>query len=186
LNWWLVLGMSLGLAMDAFAVSIATGLAVAPVTARHTFRIAFHFGLFQFLMPVVGWLLGHELAGRIHAWDHWVAFGLLGYVGAKMLWEAWHVDKEKPAGPKVDPTRGWSLVILAVATSLDALAVGITMGLLEAPIWASAVVIGIVAAALSTAGMLFGSRLGRRWGRWAEVAGGIVLVAIGVKIVLTG
>jgi putative Mn2+ efflux pump MntP len=185
LSWLIVLGMSLGLAMDAFAVSIATGLAVAPATARHTFRIAFHFGLFQFLMPVAGWLAGKGVASWIQAWDHWVAFGLLGYVGGKMLKEAWRAGEEKPAGPKVDPTRGWRLVTLSVATSLDALAVGFTMALVEAPIWAAAVVIGIVAAALSTAGMLFGSRLGRRWGRWAEVAGGIVLVAIGVKILLT-
>jgi putative Mn2+ efflux pump MntP len=182
----MLLGIALGLAMDAFAVSIATGLSLSPVTPRHTFRIAFHFGLFQFLMPIAGWLLGREAAGRIHAWDHWVAFGLLGYVGGKMLFEAWRGRDEKVAGTKTDPTRGWSLVTLSIATSLDALAVGFSMALLDVSVWGASVVIGIVAATLSAVGMSFGSRLGRRWGRWAEAVGGIVLLAIGAKILLTG
>jgi len=182
----MLLGIALGLAMDAFAVSIATGLALSPVSWRHTFRLAFHFGLFQFLMPITGWFLGREVAGLVQAWDHWVAFGLLGCVGGKMLVEAWRGRADTQAGPKTDPTRGWSLVTLSIATSLDALAVGITMALLDVSVLAASVVIGIVAATLSTVGMSFGSRWGRRWGRWAEAAGGGVLLAIGVKILLTG
>ena len=184
MNWLIVLGMSLGLAMDAFAVSIATGLAVAPVTPRHTFRMAFHFGLFQFLMPVAGWLVGTEVAGYIQTWDHWMAFGLLGYVGGKMLLEAWHADKEKLAGPKVDPTRGWSLVTLSVATSLDALAVGVIMALQNVPVWGPAVVIGAIAAALSWVGVRFGSRLGKAASRWGDAVGGLILIAIGARILI--
>ena len=182
MNWWTLLGISLGLAMDAFAVSIATGLAVTPVTPRHTFRMAFHFGLFQFLMPVLGWLAGFGVAEWIAAYDHWVAMALLAMVGGRMIWES---RKEEPERTRGDPTRGWTLVTLSVATSLDALAVGFSMALLGVDVWLPAAVIGVVAGVLSTIGMLFGSRLGARWGRWAKLVGGCVLVAIGVRIVVT-
>jgi manganese efflux pump family protein len=180
LSWLTLLGIALGLAMDAFAVSIAAGLKVAPVTGRHTFRIAFHFGLFQFLMPVLGWLAGSGVVGWMSSLDHWIAFGLLTYVGGKMLWEARKEAEEKES--KEDPTRGWALVTLSVATSLDALAVGFSMALLGVSVWGPAVVIGLVAAALSAVGILFGGRFGHRWGSWAEIAGGCVLLAIGARI----
>lgn len=167
--------------MDAFAVAIAAGLTVAPVTGRHTFRIAFHFGLFQFLMPVLGWLAGSSVAGWMGSFDHWIAFCLLSYVGGKMLWEA---REEQEAESRGDPTRGWSLVTLSVATSIDALAVGFSMALLEVSIWGPAVVIGLVAAALSAVGIVFGGRFGHRWGIWAEVAGGCVLLLIGARILI--
>jgi putative Mn2+ efflux pump MntP len=178
-----VLGIALGLAMDAFAVSIATGLVVAPVTARHTFRIAFHFGLFQFLMPVGGWLAGRQVAEYVAAFDHWVALALLGFIGGKMLYEAWG-SSEDDDRPKLDPTRGWSLVTLSVATSLDALAVGFSMAMLDVSVWGPAIVIGVVACGLSAGGIVFGGRLGRRWGHWAETAGGVALILIGLKIVV--
>ncbi len=145
-----LLAVAIGLAMDAFAVSIATGLAVSKVTPRHTFRIAFHFGLFQFLMPVLGWLAGSELATRIGGWDHWIAFLLLVYVGGKMAWEAWNDDADQP-NTKEDPTRGWSLVTLSVATSIDALAVGFSMALLGVSVWKPAFVIGLVTGASALA-----------------------------------
>ena len=181
MHWLNLLGIAVGLAMDAFAVAIGAGISVAPVTPRHTFRLAFHFGLFQFMMPVAGWFAGREVAGYIGAYDHWVAFGLLGFVGGKMLWEA-HAAQESRA--RLDPTRGWMLVTLSVATSIDALAVGLSMALLGISIWIPSVVIGIVAAALTFVGIRFGSRLGRRWGRWAEAIGGVVLLAIGLRILL--
>ncbi len=172
----------MGLAMDAFAVSIAAGLTLAPVTPRQTFRLAFHFGLFQFLMPVLGWLAGKEVVVYIRAYDHWAAFGLLALVGGKMLWEArWPSEPDRRA----DPTRGLMLVALSVATSIDALAVGLSMGLMGVPIWTASIVIGLVAATLSTLGMRFGSRLGPRWGRGAEAVGGVVLLAIGVRVLLS-
>lgn len=172
----------MGLAMDAFAVAIVTGLTLAAVTPRHVFRLAFHFGLFQFLMPILGWLIGHGLSRYVEAYDHWLAFALLSYVGGKMLWEAWHGEEPDP---NFDPTRGLLLVTLSIATSIDALAVGLSMAFLEVSVWGPAVVIGLVAAALTTLGIIFGSRLGQRVGRWAEVAGGTVLLAIGVRILVS-
>ena len=147
--------------MDALAVSVAAGLSISQVTPRHTFRIAFHFGLFQFMMPILGWLGGNLLAPYISQWDHWIAFGLLAVIGGKMLWEA---GGEKNPGSRVDPTRGIMLVTLSIATSIDALAVGATLALIRVPIWIPSVVIGLVAAALSAVGITFGSRIGPRWG----------------------
>ncbi len=168
--------------MDAFAVSIAAGLTIAPLTPRHVFRLAFHFGLFQFMMPVLGWAAGRQVALYAADFDHWLAFGLLSVVGGKMLWEAFFDRREKSNS---DPTRGLMLVTLSVATSLDALAVGLSMALLNVSIWAPSVVIGLVAAALSTVGILFGARLGMRWGRWADAAGGCVLLGIGLRILVS-
>jgi len=181
-SWPNLLGISVGLAMDAFAVSIVAGLAVAPVTPRQTFRLAFHFGLFQFMMPILGWLAGREVVAYVSAYDHWVAFGLLALVGGKMLLEARH---EKEPDRSVDPTRGLMLVALSVATSIDALAVGLSMAFIRVSIWFPSMVIGLVAAALSAIGITFGSRLGPRWGRWADLLGGIVLLLIGVRILLS-
>jgi len=181
--WFSLLGIAVGLAMDAFAVSIAAGLAVASVTPRHVFRISFHFGLFQFMMPIVGWLAGGQLAAYAGEYNRWVAFGLLVYVGARMLWEA---RSEKKAENGRDPTRGLMLVTLSIATSLDALAVGVSMAFLGVSVWIPAVVIGIVTAALSAIGITFGGRIGPRWERWAEAAGGIVLIAIGLKVLCLG
>jgi len=177
-----ILFIALGLAMDAFAVSIATGLCLDRLTPRHIFRMSFHFGLFQAFMPIIGWAAGMTVASFIGAWDHWIAFALLGYIGGKMLLEA----RSERGGSKVaDPTRGWSLVILSVATSIDALAVGLSLAMLNVSVWTPSVVIGVVAAALSVVGITFGSRLGRSWGRWAQVVGGLVLIFIGVRIVVT-
>lgn len=177
-----LLGIAVGLAMDAFAVSIGVGLSLAKVTRRHIFRLAFHFGLFQFFMPIIGWLAGMQVAAYIRHFDHWLAFGLLGYVGGKMLWEAF----DKPADDEAtaaDPTRGATLVTLCLATSIDALAVGLSMGLLQVSVWGPSVLIGLVAGILTTVGIRFGHRFGQRLGRWAEVAGGVVLIAIGAGIV---
>jgi putative Mn2+ efflux pump MntP len=176
-----LMGIALGLAMDAFAVSVAAGLAVAPVTRRHVFRLAFHFGLFQFLMPLAGWLAGTQLAAYVAVYDHWVAFALLSVVGAKMLWESLNHEEETT---RADPTRGVMLVTLSVATSIDALAIGLSMAFLRVSVWFPAVVIGLVAAALTAAGLVFGSRLGRGVGHWAEALGGCVLLLIGTRILV--
>ena len=184
LSYWLsLLGIAVGLAMDAFAVSIAAGLAVASVTPRHVFRISFHFGLFQFIMPIIGWLAGEQVAAYFGDYSRWVAFGLLVYVGGRMLWEA---HREKKAENERDPTRGLTLVTLSIATSLDALAVGVSMAFLGVSVWIPAVVIGVITAALSAVGITFGGRIGPRWERWAEAAGGIVLIAMGLKVLCMG
>jgi manganese efflux pump family protein len=179
--WLNVLGIAVGLSMDAFAVSIAAAVILPRVTPRHVFRLAFHFGLFQFLMPVVGWLAGRGLTEWIGAFDHWLAFGLLAFVGGKMLWEAW---TSEPEAARADPTRGWMLVTLSVATSLDALAVGLSLAFVRVSVWTPSVAIGLVTGTLTALGIRFGSRLGRRWGRGAELVGGLVLLLIGVKILV--
>jgi putative Mn2+ efflux pump MntP len=181
LTWPSILGLSVGLAMDAFAVAIAAGLTVSDVTPRHVFRLGFHFGLFQFMMPILGWLAGGQLAAYISGYDHWLAFALLGYVGGKMLWEAF---SHKDAESRTDPTRGLQLLTLSVATSIDALAVGLSLALLGVSIWLPSVVIGVVTATLTAIGVTFGSRIGSRWGRWAEVAGGLVLIFIGARVLV--
>jgi len=169
--------------MDAFAVAIATGIVLGTVSGRQTFRLAFHFGLFQFLMPLIGYLAGMTVEGYIKGYDHWLAFVLLGYIGGKMVHEGGWGDGEKGNGGK-DPTRGMSLVVLSVATSIDALAVGISLGVLRnnEGIVYPGVVIGLVACTFTAAGLHLGKRLGTVFGKRMEVVGGLVLVAIGVKI----
>ena len=168
--------------MDAFAVAIATGIVLGTVSGRQTFRLAFHFGLFQFLMPVTGYLAGMTVEGYIKGYDHWLAFVLLGYIGGKMIYEGGWGGGEEGNGGK-DPTRGVSLVVLSVATSIDALAVGISLGVLRnGGIVYPGVVIGLVACTFTAAGLHLGKRLGSVFGRRMEVVGGLVLVAIGVRI----
>jgi putative Mn2+ efflux pump MntP len=182
LSWLNVLGIAIGLAMDAFAVSIAAGIILERVTARHVFRLSWHFGLFQFLMPIVGYLAGRTLAAQVDAYDHWFAFGLLTLVGGKMLIDAWLRDDDED---RPDPTRGWSLVTLSVATSIDALAVGLSLAFLGVPIILPSVVIGLVALLLTAVGITFGGRLFRHWGRGAEVLGGVVLLLIGLRVLIS-
>jgi manganese efflux pump family protein len=178
--------IALGLAMDSFAVSLGAGAHERVRGLRPTFRLWFHFGLFQSLLTFVGWSLGVGMAGLIASWDHWVAFILLGLVGGKMV-------KEGVAGPngateveKEDPSRGLLMVSLSVATSLDALAVGITLGVLGMSIWYPGAVIGLVTALLSLIGLRIGQFLGRKLGKWMEVGGGIVLLLIALKILALG
>ncbi len=180
LSFWYTLGIAFGLAMDAFAVSVAAGVQVKALDYRHVARLALSFGLFQFLMPVAGWLAGRSLSKWVQAFDHWVAFGLLALIGGKMLWESFRSSEESCK----DPTRGWTLLLLAVATSIDALAVGLSLAFLDVSVWIPSLVIGLVAAVLSALGAMFGCRLGRRFGVWAERFGGLVLVGIGVKILV--
>ena len=181
MNWLSILGIAVGLALDALAVAIAAGLIIPRLTGRHVFRLAFHFAFFQFMMPVLGWFVGRTVSGLISAFDHWVAFGLLVAIGGKMLWEASTSHMLENRG---DPTRGWLLVTLSVATSIDALAVGLSLAFLNVPVWTPSVVIGLVTAVLTGAGIRFGSRIGHRFGVLAEVAGGIVLIAIGLRILV--
>jgi len=182
MTWLGMVAIAIGLAMDAFAVAIAAGLTIERLTGRHIFRIAFHFGLFQFMMPVIGWFAGRTIAGYIAAYDHWVAFGLLAVIGARMLWAA---ARGRDDIIRKDPSRGWSLVMLSVATSIDALAVGLSMAFLGVSVWLPSVIIGIVAGLMSLAGICLGSRLGHRTRRLAECLGGLLLIGIGVRILVS-
>lgn len=183
MDWLSLIGIAVALAMDAFAVALAAGVVLERITGRHLFRFGWHFGLFQALMPVIGWLAGISVQRWIAAWDHWIAFALLAFVGTKMIHEALKGDDEEETTVS-DPTRGLQMVMLAVATSIDALAVGLTLGMLGVSIWTPALVIGLVAGVLTCAGMLLGNRIGALWGKRVEVLGGVVLLAIGLKILV--
>ncbi len=178
-------GIALSLAMDAFAVAISTGLVLREVTGRQTARLAFHFGFFQALMPVIGWVIGRSVAASFDSYGPWVAFSLLAFIGGKMVLDGWRGrggDSER--AERGDPTKRYSLIFLSVATSIDALAVGVSLALIDVSVWFPALVIGLVTAALTTLGMRLGRRLGARLGPVAEILGGLVLIGIGLRILL--
>ncbi len=174
--------IAVALAMDAFAVAIAAGAHLKNISFRQTFRLSWHFGLFQAMMPVLGWSAGLTVRSYIEAFDHWLAFGLLAVVGVNMIRES--ISRPKTAAPKKDPTKGATLVILSVATSIDALAVGLGISVIHVSIWAPALIIGIVAGTFTLAGLFLGGKIGsaKRLSGYAEIIGGIVLLAIGLKI----
>lgn len=172
--------IAVGLGMDALSVAIVVGArAAGRLSCGQLFRLPFHFGLFQMLMPLAGWLGGRTMTRLIGGYDHWIAFALLACVGINMIREAYRTGEETPRG---DPTRGFYLVMLSVATSIDALAVGFSFALLNVNIWQAALVIGFFAAVMTLAGMLFGKMIGAYLGRKAELFGGLILISIGVKI----
>jgi putative Mn2+ efflux pump MntP len=184
------LAVAVGLGMDAMSVCAAVG--VRWHGPRQKFRLAWHMGLFQFLMPIAGWFVGQEVAGSLRGVARYLAAALVFGVGAKMLYEAVRsrpgavaervehsAEAHRPACG--DPTRGWSLLVLSVATSLDALVVGFSLGLRGSEIWHVSVIIGIVAAAMSLAGVILGQYVGRAIGRGAEFAGALVLMGLGVS-----
>jgi manganese efflux pump family protein len=173
----------IGLAMDCFAVSLGIGAGNTARTVRPIFRLSFHFGLFQGLMTVIGWLVGSTVANLIANLDHWIALGLLGWVGTRMI-----IQGLKPADsdqPRTDPSRGSTLILLAVATSLDAMAVGLSMAIVKVNIWTSSLLIGVITIALSLAGLLIGNRLGIAFGKRMEIIGGLILNGIGIRILIT-
>ena len=179
-----ILALSVGLAMDATAVSAARGMAVPRVRPRHAALVALFFGGFQALMPVVGWALGSRIGPLLEAWDHWIAFALLGGIGGKMLWEARQGggdvcprSEEELFGPRV-------MLGLAIATSIDALAVGITLPMLDAPFALSIVTIGVTTAVLCVLGLFLGRRAGAMLGRRLDALGGLILIGLGVKILV--
>lgn len=177
-----ILLIAVALAMDAFAVAVATGLTLKTVDFRQTFRLSWHFGLFQSLMPIIGWSGGSLVRTYLQHYDHWVAFGLLAFVGGHMIKEALSADDEHET--KKDPTRGLTMVMLSVAVSIDALAVGLTLAMLEINIWFPAVIIGIVALVTTIIGLHLGKQISHfpHLCAYAEILGGIVLVGIGLKI----
>ncbi len=171
--------IALGLAMDAFAVSIATGLTLKEVKVSDALKMALSFGLFQAIMPAVGWWIGISLRDFISGIDHWIAFGLLLLVGSKMIYEA---ITAKPHKKKINSLNFYSIMVLSIATSIDALAVGVSFAILGVSIIFPIVVIGSITFLLSFFGFVAGSRFGRLWGKKVEIAGGIVLISMGIKI----
>jgi putative Mn2+ efflux pump MntP len=174
--------MALALSMDAFAVSLAASTSGHITTRRAAFRLSFHFGLFQFLMPVVGWRLGETVEPVVSSFDHWIALALLAFVAVRMIRAGLNPAKVEEAG---DPTRGVILVLLSIATSMDALAVGLSMAMLRVPVWYPSAVSGIVTGAMCMFAILIGARVGPWVGKRAQVVGGIILLAIAARILVS-
>ncbi|HCT92018.1 MAG TPA: hypothetical protein DF613_11670 [Lachnospiraceae bacterium] len=177
---WEIFVIGLGLSMDAFAVSICKGLSMKRMNWRQAVLVGVYFGGFQFLMPLIGYLLGTTMADLIVSIDHWIAFGLLGLIGFNMIREAGHSD----ADCLNDNFDVKTMLMLAVATSIDALAVGITFAFLRVQILTAALIIGVTTFLLSVAGVRVGNVFGSRFRTRAEYAGGIILILIGLKILL--
>lgn len=176
--------VSIGLAMDAFAVAICKGLGMKKLNLKHCSIIALFFGVFQAAMPLLGWFLGKQFAGYIASFDHWVAFLLLCFIGIKMVMDALKKDDEQET-QCTDTLDLKELTILAIATSIDALAVGITLALLPGTnIWLSISVIGLITFVLSFGGVVIGNKFGSKYEKKAELAGGIILILMGCKILL--
>ena len=180
--------MAVSLAMDALAVSISNGICYGSMTRKRALWIGLYFGGFQFIMPLLGWLLGTSVRTYITAVDHWIAFALLAYIGGSMIYGA--LIKAKKAEPEACPVRltHGKLILQAIATSIDALAVGISISIdstfADISILISAGIIGIVAFVFSVFGALVGNKLGALFQKWAETIGGLVLIGIGVKILI--
>jgi putative Mn2+ efflux pump MntP len=172
--------IAVGLAMDAFAVSVGAGTLASMKDFRSTVRLAFHFGLFQFLMPVAGWFLGSSIQDYVESVDHWIAFVLLSYIGIKMIYESFRKEESQ----KENPSKGRTLIILSVATSIDALIVGFTLAMLDVNIWYPSIMIGVITAGLSFLGIWIGKKLGMKLGKVMEVVGGLILIAMGLKILV--
>ncbi|MEJ2544412.1 MAG: manganese efflux pump MntP family protein [Calditrichaceae bacterium] len=168
--------------MDAFAVCISAASTGMISDKRAVFRLSFHFGLFQFMMPVIGWFIGLNILTYIAFIDHWIAFGLLAYVGIKMIQESL---SEKEDIQRANPSKGMNLVMLSVATSIDALAVGLSIGILDIEIWYPSFMIGVITAGLSLVGIQIGQKLGKRFGKRMELIGGVILIIIGTRILFT-
>lgn len=175
--------IGVGLSMDAFAVAVCKGLNMKKINYLHTVIIALFFGAFQAIMPFLGWFLGKQFESYITNIDHWVAFVLLGIIGGKMIYEAL-TEKEEDACPNDEKLDIKELFLLAVATSIDALAVGITFAFLKVNIWSSISIIGVTTFILSCVGVAIGNHFGAKYQSKAELAGGIILVLIGLKILL--
>lgn len=172
--------IAVSLSMDAFAVSICNGLSMRKVHYRNAFITALFFGGFQALMPLLGWLLGKQFEGYIMNYGHWFAFILLGFIGGKMIFDA--VRGSVESGESCERLDVLKLLVMAIATSMDALAVGVTFAFLKTPIIKAALIIGIITFTISFLGVIIGNRFGKRFKRKAEIAGGVLLILIGAKI----
>lgn len=177
---WEIIMIAIGVSMDAFAVSICKGLASKDRPLKTASLCGVWFGFFQFLMPVIGFFVGSLFAGFIESFDHWVAFVLLGIIGANMLKESFSKEQEGC----VNELSFWKMFMFAIATSVDALAVGITFALLKVNIWLCAGIIGLFTFSFSFSGALIGRKFGEKFKNKAEMLGGIILILLGIKILI--
>jgi putative Mn2+ efflux pump MntP len=182
MNLFTIFAIALGLAMDAFAVSITCGFIILPPKKPKAIRIASSFGGFQAVMPLIGWEIGRYFHRILEQVDHWVAFILLAIIGCHMIYEATKTEQACPA----DPSNGLILISLSIATSIDAFAVGVLLALLKVQIITPILIIGFVTFFISLLGLLIGHKIGAFFGRKLEIGGGLILIAIGLKILLEG
>jgi putative Mn2+ efflux pump MntP len=185
MSYFEIFALAVALSLDAFAVAVCTACGLARVRLGHYVRLALAFGFFQAAMPVIGWYCGLTIRSFIEAWDHWFAFALLVWVGGNMLREGLQkADCGNHTGQNRDATYGLPLLVMAVATSIDALAVGFSFSLLHMSIWIPALMIGVVCACITAAGVLCGKIIANAaaLGKKAEIVGGLTLLAIGIKI----
>jgi len=179
-----ILGIAAALAMDCFAVTLGMACGARGLTMKQAVRMAAYFGGFQFVMPVAGWYAGDRMFAFIQNFDHWVAFGLLALIGGRMIYESFEMSEEEKAC-RPDQTQGRRLLLLALATSIDALAVGLSLAALHTSLFYPAAVIGVVAFILTFGGVKIGPLFGRLAGRWAELLGAAVLLMIGIRVLVT-
>lgn len=177
-----ILIIAIGLSMDCFAVALGAGCSLKKINIYQLMRLSVSFGLFQAIMPTIGWLVGRTVINFIAPYDHWVAFGLLALIGGHMVWEFFE-KKEKDEA--VDVTRGVRLLVLSVATSIDSLAVGLSFAFLKVNIVLAVVIIGVVAFIITATGFVIGRKVSQFMGKWAELAGGLILIGIGLRILLS-
>lgn len=173
--------IAIGLAMDCLAVSITSGLAIKKLKIHHAAQIAFFFGFFQSLMPILGWLAGSGLRGFISTWDHWVAFSLLCAIGVKMIYESQKLPNSKK---DFDPLNFYVLILLSLATSIDALAIGVSFAFLHTRLLLTVILIGLITFLISLGGVFLGHHTGHFFENKMELAGGIILIIIGFKVLL--
>ena len=178
-----IIVLAIGVSMDAFAVSIAKGLAMQRLRPRHYTSVAMWFGGFQALMPLLGYFVGARFASVVNSYDHWIAFGLLALIGGKMLYDTLFGGDDEEEGESAD-FRFKTMFVMAVATSIDALAVGISLAFLQVNIWLSIAIIGLTTGSFSALGLRLGNIFGSRYKRPAEITGGVMLVLIGLKILI--
>ncbi|MFC1909248.1 manganese efflux pump MntP family protein [Chloroflexota bacterium] len=177
-----IIFIAFGLSADCFAVALSGSVSMRTLSKSQVFRASITFGIFQAVMPVLGWLVGGTVLELISGYDHWAAFALLAFVGGRMIRESFRSEDDR--SPDSDITRGFTLLTLAVATSIDALAVGLSFAFLEINIILASSIIGIVAFVVSIIGFLIGKKVGSLVGRRAEILGGVVLIIIGLRILL--
>lgn len=173
--------IAVGLAMDSFSVSITSGITIKRLRITNALKIAIFFGLFQAVMPIIGWLVGLSVIEFISGVDHWVAFGLLSLIGCKMIYES---IKKAPHRKEVNPLNVYVLLMLSVATSIDALAVGVSFAFLRITIAIPIIIIGTVTFLLSLFGVHAGNKFGHLFEKKTAIIGGLILIAIGIKILV--
>jgi manganese efflux pump family protein len=175
--------IALGLSADCFAVALSAGVSTQNHSWLKVWKVALSFGIFQALMPLIGWLVGRTVIDLISGFDHWVAFGLLAFVGGKMIYESFRKAEEEEK--TADISRGWLLITMSLATSIDALAVGLSFAFIDIPMALASPIIGIVAMAITILGFQVGKRASKLMGKRAETLGGLILLAIAIRILLS-